>query len=144
MFWFTSSNVLKIFSYYFPRQLDEAEGTLKLIEWVWFCVCFVDSYTFLFSNYSLKRNHQLVSLDGDIFNILRMEIFRGGHLCLGKTFFSNRFRYFLYSECSIIQYPPSQLIRCRIANCRIIESSYITKYSSRPFNYPLNPVGLCW
>ena len=38
--------------------------------------------------------------------------------------------------------PPSQLIRCQITNCRIIESSYITNYSFRPINYPLKPVRL--
>ena len=46
-------------------------------------------------------------------------------------------------ECSIIRHPPSQLIRCQITNCQIIESNYIAKYSSSPINYPFKPVGLC-
>ena len=43
--------------------------------------------------------------------------------------------YATYSECSIIRHPPSKLIR-------IIESSYMAKYLSRPINYPLKPITL--
>ena len=36
----------------------------------------------------------------------------------------------------------SQLIMFQITNCWIIQSNYIAKYSPRPINCPLKPLGL--
>ena len=83
-----------------------------------------------------------------IWSSLSVSFYLPPNTCSWKSPFTPRFGSsrqsqvftLIYSECSIIRHPPSQLKKCRITNCRIIESKYIAKYSPCPINYPLIPV----